>query len=656
MDRIVRHRGARWVSHFLVVALMAPFFASAGSGAAFAQSARLTRQLGVVVLDIEDVSKEVVDDNLARLAKDAVWNEMSLNRWFLPVPPRDVQAEMERSNFVPPLSPREQQELARQLQADITVTGFVRVVRVGGDPRVATVELQLFALDQLSGECINGATVTESSIPKPGFAGPDSTLVQEALKKAAGHAVDIMATYEVPETYVLSVTTAADEETIRIGIGEKDGIEPGQRFVVIGSATNRETDQSFPEKRGIIEVVETRTTISVCKRVEAKRSYTIQSGDFVRGLYYDSPIGKSAAATPLPRGNTESKTKRNLPKILGVVALLVVFGILLNQSGSHTAPRMGVRASGLYLQGVPSALVRVRWNPGGAIPTTPQARAGYIIGYEVHRGVSPEFPVTPNSMQMFLEGGLQTRYDDDATLVPSWWTTDIESAGEDSGLYVVTTLSTDGGPAEWQFDANSISYTYQQQPPVPGQHYYYAIRLISKKLGAQPFPPPEGGTGGGAGDENLEGQLIWGTPVRCGPATAIEPPELEFPPDRPAPGSTDVDLDTVLFQWQSSAGADVYVIELSTDRTFPAGQTIRSREIVQRTLTSGQSMARRFEGTGGQTPKQLFANWSGPIYWRVGARCDLDQYAPITVTGQEIRYIFGRERSFQALELPPSAP
>jgi len=116
-----------------------------------------------------------------------------------------------------------------------------------------------------------------------------------------------------------------------------------------------------------------------------------------------------------------------------------------------------------------------------------------------------------------------------------------------------------------------------------------------------------------------------------------------------------VDVDTALFEWSATAGADTYVIEMSTDRSFPPKQTLRSDEILAR-VNAGQTIARRFTGTGGQTPSAVFGNWDGQIYWRVGARNSLDQYSPIKTDGTESRFVFGVERAFQTLDSPPPGP
>ncbi len=67
-------------------------------------------------------------------------------------------------------------------------------------------------------------------------------------------------------------------------------------------------------------------------------------------------------------------------------------------------------------------------------------------------------------------------------------------------------------------------------------------------------------------------------------------------------------------------------------------------------------MTHRFVGTGGQSPSELFANVRAPIYWRVGARASDDVSLPVDGSGRQVDYVFSLERSFESLDLPPSAP
>lgn len=660
MNRMVRHRGARLLANLLVFAILAPVFGQFGATAAYAQANRLTRQLRVVVLDVEDVSSDKAVDNLGSLARDAVWVEMQGNRWFLPLPQSEVQAAIDRgeqrNEFARPLDPQEQQKLALDENAEGVSSGYVRVLGVEGDPKIATVELQLFFLDATTGMYINGATCVEKSDARPGYDGPDSTLIQEAVSKAAHSAVEQMGRFEVVEGYVLA---GEGTDLIRVSVGRRDGVAEGDRFVVLGRVTDSRSNQTYPEVRGVIEVGDARSTYSVCKRTEGGHPYPVMTGDFVRKVYSQDVIAKDPEIVVPPERNAQghkSKSSKNLSKVLIIGVLVVLFGILIKQNGAHTTPGLGVRASGVNIPGLPNAIVRVRWDPGTAIPKIPQPRAGYIVGYEIHRGLTPEFPVTPNSMIDFLEGGPNTRYDDDSGNMPVGKIATIEAADAEVGIYPVTIEMQDAlVTPSWTLEPTTITYNYNYSPPVVGQMYYYAVRVVSKKLGAQPFPPSSGGTGGGTTDEDLTGQLVVSGSSRCGPATVIEPPTLLSPPDYPDPGSRDVDLNSQLFEWTAVQGADTYVVELCTDRSFPAKQVVRSADIQARTA-AGQTLARTFVPGGGQNPSDLFSNWTGPIYWRVGARSSFDQYLPIDLSGRESKFVFSVERSFQTLEAPPSGP
>jgi hypothetical protein len=253
-------------------------------------------------------------------------------------------------------------------------------------------------------------------------------------------------------------------------------------------------------------------------------------------------------------------------------------------------------------------------------------------------------------MIAFIEGGTQVQYDDDSTGTQGFVTVTL-TTDTDTGI-VNTTYETSDGPATWDIAPDTITYTYLQSPPQVGRQYYYAIKVLSKRLGAQTFDPTGGTTGGGGtGELDFAGVLTVSVPTRCGPVMTLEPPILQFPPDRPDPGSTDVNLDTVLFEWTRVAGADTYVIEVSTDRTFPADHTVRGDAIFA--TGSSATMSSRLTGVGSQ-PSNLFRNWTGPLYWRVGARYTHDQFPPIDGRGNAVQYVFGTPRSFEALELPPA--
>jgi hypothetical protein len=647
MNRMLRHRGAKAVANFLIVALLAPILGSLGAGTALAQYSRVTRQLGTVVYDIQDVSKEVSFPGLSALARDEVWNQMHLNRWFLPVPTNDVKAEIERSKLQLPLDAREQSTLARELQADVVASGFVRVTELGGEPRVATVQLQIFLLDAVSEEYVNGATVTQSSDPMPGWQGPDSTLISEAVKKAASAAVDEMGRYQVPEGYVI---TEASTGAIRITRGEREDMEPGDKFVVIGRTADRNTDATVPEVRGIIEVTDVRATYSLCRRVEGRRGQAIQIGDMVRGLYWEKPIGTGVDVKK--PGSERNKLKRDGPKIIGILVLLIAFGYLLKNNGARSTPNIAVRASGVNIPGLPNAIIRVRWSPPQGIPLDPEPVAGYVIGYELYRGSVPEFPLVPSAMIAFLEGGRQTRYDDDSTAGGGFLLATITEIDVGGGSLFQVTFDVSVGPP---YAHPGEDYNYNTPGPAPGLQYYYAVRVVSSAKNANTQLGGGGDTGGnGGGTQTTDQGVMWSVPYRCGPVTALQPAVLQFPPDRPDPGSTDVDLNTALFQWTAVGGADTYVIELSTNRDFPTSQTIRSREILIPRGQGSQSISEQFHGSGGITPGDLFRNWKGPIYWRVGAKSTRDQFSPIDGAGRDVQYVVSVERSFEALELPPS--
>ncbi len=151
----------------------------------------------------------------------------------------------------------------------------------------------------------------------------------------------------------------------------------------------------------------------------------------------------------------------------------------------------------------------------------------------------------------------------------------------------------------------------------------------------------------------MSGQLDTGyTLRRSGVATLMPGGTLVSPPGDPDPGSRDVDLETYLFQWDPALGADTYVLELCTDRSFPASQVLRSSEYFVATTTT-TPIARRFVGADAAI---AFANWQGLIYWRVGARCSTDTFLPVDRFGSPVGYVYSDYRAFSALESAPPQP
>ncbi len=305
---------------------------------------------------------------------------------------------------------------------------------------------------------------------------------------------------------------------------------------------------------------------------------------------------------------------------------------------------VSLKAAALSDEAVSAVAVRLAWAVPDGYPTAATARAGYVIGYEIYRDTLPISAGTPDRLIAFLEGGSSTSYIDSANEPITSESVTLET---DSTTGIVrVTRAAGSGVAAITYGVETVVYDIEAVAPSPGQAYYYAVRPVAKKLGATPFDPTDG-------DVDLSGQIdVTFTLRQSGVVTLTPGGALVSPPNDPDPGSMDVDLSSHLFQWSPALGADTYVLELCTDRSFPAEQVVRSSEYhISDAATA--DIARVFAGADAAT---AFANWDGLIYWRVGARCSTDTFLPVNRFGDAVGYVYSDYRAFSALESAPPQP
>ncbi|MCX6382597.1 MAG: hypothetical protein NT023_24480, partial [Armatimonadetes bacterium] len=175
--------------------------------------------------------------------------------------------------------------------------------------------------------------------------------------------------------------------------------------------------------------------------------------------------------------------------------------------------------------------------------------------------------------------------------------------------------------------------------------------------------------GGGQGGGGASSQCIETDPVQSGLATPILPVRLTSPVD------LSVGDDTAFIPtWETSAGGDVFQVEVSTDRLFSNPNTIVRRMVLSSFPTiSGQQQSLpdpidlSKEAAMLADPLYVAFNNSGinppAIYWRVGARHDEDVPGPVdwitknvTSGGRAWRFVYGRASRFTPAIRPPNPP
>jgi hypothetical protein len=326
-----------------------------------------------------------------------------------------------------------------------------------------------------------------------------------------------------------------------------------------------------------------------------------------------------------------------------VLLLLALVGCTSQMSGLGDSDGPGDIAAAALSNPSGGAAARVAWTPPVTIPLDPTARAGYVVGYEIYRSQSPGVSAVAAQLIAFVEGGHTRAFIDEAGTVRAPELVSLATDGTTG--YVTVSRALGSGTPSITYGSDAITYDILSTPPSPGVDYYYLLRVVSKKLATVPFDPPNGAV-------SLAGDLVASVGYASPQATPLTSPTLVSPPDWPDPGSLDIDLSTALFEWEQSAGADSFCIELSTDRAFPAAQTVRSSEYLV-SLSGGATLVRTFVGADLQ---EAFGDWTGPIYWRVGARRSSNGYRPVGLDGETIGYVFSAYRSLRAIDSPPGTP
>jgi hypothetical protein len=545
-------------------------------GASSLQAQGKKRILEVAILDFNNLSK-YEGKMVGRRAADAV--AMSLTTvagdYFTILSRADLENKMEAEGISYPLDKVDMVRLGRDLGLDGIITGTVIQVEIshsnGATQAAAQVACQMF--DISTEEPITGAVATGKSSPKYDYTGDIDILVDEALNKAAFQIAQQFVSFAVrgvPEFTIL--TTMGDE--VLLNAGSRQGIKVGMEMVVLRGG----------EKVGRIKVKEVTLTDATATILEAPRG--IQGGDKVRIVYEAPPIGKA----PLEQ-EIKTKAKTSLQNTLP--ALLLAFGIykLMQKGSSATA---GPRPGTCYADesgGMP--IVHLSWDYR-KIPNPTN-----IAAVMVYRTPNPSMPSSPTAIPS----------DSDVYLIYSWRNnlyfdngilyggTTPPSTCEDSLQLPATITRYTPSDDLTSLDTNDVTTT----PFVPGHSYYYYVIGINAYC---PPAPPDG-----------EARVVYHfmDPISLGRYTPIYPPT----PVSPANGTTLLvdQLNSVSFQWLAVDGANEYVVEVSTDPSFPPdpSKTLRSKPLYL-IGNAGDLMPE----TGLTLDLSRFKN-AKVLYWRVGA-------------------------------------
>jgi hypothetical protein len=580
---------ARALSWTLIVAMIVPGIASLTPvPAAAQQAARGT----VAVVDFT-VRPGLQQALLSRAATDAVAIELS-RAGFNVLPRTQVQNALQELSLEPILDRLGVVKLGKTLAVDSIVSGEVVAVSLEGSPRTARVTILVRVTDVASGEDINGAAVTGQSNPRVGYVGDDDQLIREAISNAALQAATTIASYTIPEATVLN-TVGTDE--VLLNRGTRNGIQTGMEMIVLRGR----------DVVGRIRVTRPSTSDAIAKVISS--TLGIQPEDRARAVFKlpTVQLDKGKVKIAEPRARPKSAGLSNLGKILVIGA--IIFGATRIARGGSSGVE-SVTAEAITDPTGPA--VKISWKPS-IFAQANQDRALYHIYREPADPARPRIPVlTARSNETYV-------IDTQAARTVNW--VDIPPGGE--------------------VDSPDVEEEEGMPGVTPGQSYRYAVTLIYR------FVSPLTGQQTGGQQQQQEVTYRESDKRWSGLATPLTQPVLLSP----APGSQDVNLDAVDFEFQVVPGAQAYRVEISTDPTFqnkalsfytdevllPAGSTVTIRRV---------NLSARFAG-------------AGRLYWRAGARNVNDQPGPAPWTGDsrgQYRYIWSEPFSFVPVETPPPAP
>jgi hypothetical protein len=201
-----------------------------------------------------------------------------------------------------------------------------------------------------------------------------------------------------------------------------------------------------------------------------------------------------------------------------------------------------------------------------------------------------------------------------------------------------------------------------------GRTLTYSITGVVRRNVAQNNNNNNGGNGNTFED-------VESLPVNSGPTTPINQPQPTLPLDNTQQLNL-ATLNNFTFSVPSQGGADQYVLEISTDRTFMD----RSRIVQLPQLISaagGGSLtfpAIDLTNSGLNSPLRkdpVFSNFINRVpgaarptlFWRVGARNSQDRPGPVHAITRDpkdedrtFRYIYSTVRSFTPADMPPPPP
>jgi hypothetical protein len=690
----------------LTLALILPLL-MLGHGQATAQA---TAPLTVIVADFVDAKANATNTPLAIAGRDAVYNELvaSGQGRFNPIPEKEVTTEAKTLGLKVPARPGDPANfsdadltrLAKALNADAIVKGTVNAVIPKGQNPILV--LDTIITDATTGDSINGGQSRIVAKVQPG----QSLTAQETVDKAVSDAALAVTRQMVSRQMVTATVLNINQDVVLINRGTRDGLKAGDDLDIIRDRAGQKVSVG---KIRIARAYATDSEADVLQNVGG-----IQPEDLARVIYRPEFLFSTANVAKANVRNTRvnfSAIGRTLTALgLGVLIAVAVKGgqatttnVVSEPTEDGTTPEVrvtwgnnifgqaGVVEYHIYRTGntTPNFAPGTPYSTSGSSSssttsssssTTVDAISGIPIGTStptIQKYVDQPSPYYPYA----LIGGF--------VFAGSNGSNSSNSTGSSSSSSSSTTTQTCGIYAVGELDTGfTAGHTYQ----------YYVTAIIQREV-----PLTSAGSTSSTGTSSSSGTSSTGTtstgttsssssssgsssssssngltcfesdPVAGGFATPVVP----VVPTSPA-NQTTIDITTFNPTWPSTNGADVFQVEVSTNRTFSTAKTLYYQDVfssapsqsgVQQSLPSAVNLTQAAQLLADPTfnayvnPKSGTTSTTPTLFYRVGARHDSDTPGPIdwitqspSAANRTYRWVYGPIYQFQPTPTPPSPP
>lgn len=690
MKAVRRSPAPRATAWLLTMAMVLPFLSLCLTPA----HAQTQQALKVIVTDFVNKTNGLIDDPIARNATAAVYNELATSAQgrFDVIPNAEVLTEAKALGLRVPSNPNtpagfslpDLQRIAKQLPADAIVQGDVAVTPPARG-RAASSILSVTVIDASSGDTINGGIGQASVSPRPGQTGDAEDLITKAIENAAMQSVGKVVQRQIALATVMNI----NGDTVILNRGVRDGIHEGDELVIL-----REGPNGARIKEGLVRVARSYATDSEAEVVQNIGG--IRPEDEARVLYKPAVvIATGGSVRP-----SETRTRVNFSAI-GATLSAIGLGVLLSTANKGGQSSVTNVTSEPTADGT-SAQVKITWGDNVF---------GQSGVQEYHIWRLPDFPFNSNvtlgngngngggggSGLPGSGGGSGGGNGNTGTIAfdrlpigivdatrhvfydrPSPFAFYINGATikvgtGNGGLGNFGSGNSGNGNGNNSVNCGFISIGAGTDPiPTgfqPGTTYQYQVSAIIVRQ--TQFGAGNGNTGGNGSNGSFV--CIESDPVTSSNATPVTPPLLQTP----ASQAQSVNIKQFSPTWTSVAGADVFQLEISTDRTFmnpnliarvgPIFSTAPNNTGQTQTLTApidlttlapllaDPTFTNFVNGVAGAQPPQIF--------WRVGARHDADNPGPVSWinpssgnSDRTFRWVYPPSQFFQPAPVPPPVP